>query len=332
MSLWILGALVALSGCGTGGSLAPGDDAGRPGSLARDAQTDVEVWDGAGPFDSGEPAPEARPDAGAVLGADAAVPDASVPDAAVPDAAVPDAAVPDAAVPDASWPDAAVPDASVPDASTPGCDGGGCASAVTRFRLPMQNDNNEYIRPIVVGFDHDPAESVFGLCADYEDRNVPYCYDGHKGSDFLLEGGFETMDNGSAEVYAAADGVVTLVHDGEYDRCRAVGLEVQCPGYAEIPPANRVEILHADGQVTRYLHLKKWSILVEQGDYVTCGQLLALVGSSGHSSTPHLHFAVRGVDGVQYDPFAGPLSQPASSWVEQDGPNGFPAPVCQGGL
>ena len=71
------------------------------------------------------------------------------------------------------------------------------------------------------------------------------------------------------------------------------------------------------------------SVLVDLGDEVECGAALALMGSSGNSSTPHLHFEVElPPDGATVDPYAGPESQPTSWWVEQDGPFALPGQSC----
>lgn len=60
-----------------------------------------------------------------------------------------------------------------------------------------------------------------------------------------------------------------------------------------------VEIRHANGLVTRYGHCKK--LLVEAGDLVTKGQVIATLGSSGRSTGPHLHFEVL-KEGVAINP------------------------------
>lgn len=58
-------------------------------------------------------------------------------------------------------------------------------------------------------------------------------------------------------------------------------------------PANLVRILHEDGSMAVYAHLAAASVYVRPGEVVAAGQPLALSGNSGHSSGPHLHFAVQ---------------------------------------
>ncbi len=62
--------------------------------------------------------------------------------------------------------------------------------------------------------------------------------------------------------------------------------------------SNYVIIRHGDGTYGEYLHLKQNGALVKLGDTVHAGQAIALSGNTGHSSRPHLHFAVfRVIDG-----------------------------------
>lgn len=85
----------------------------------------------------------------------------------------------------------------------------------------------------------------------------------HKGIDFAgKEGG---------EIIATASGVVSWA-DERY-------------GYGKL-----IEINHGDGLKTRYGHNK--SLLVNVGDVVTKGQVIARMGSTGRSTGPHVHYEI----------------------------------------
>lgn len=56
---------------------------------------------------------------------------------------------------------------------------------------------------------------------------------------------------------------------------------------------NFVRVLHDDGTMGVYLHLKQGSVSVREGQRVSVGSPLALSGNTGNSSGPHLHFVVQ---------------------------------------
>lgn len=62
---------------------------------------------------------------------------------------------------------------------------------------------------------------------------------------------------------------------------------------------NLVILKHPDGRISRYGHLQK--ILVVEGQQVDAGQKIALSGSTGKSTGPHLHFEIR-ENGAVVDP------------------------------
>jgi murein DD-endopeptidase MepM/ murein hydrolase activator NlpD len=94
----------------------------------------------------------------------------------------------------------------------------------------------------------------------------------HKGIDISSKEG--------SSILAIADGVVTWSGDRT--------------GYGKL-----VEINHGNGYVTRYGHNKK--NLVETGDMIKKGEAIALMGSTGRSTGPHVHVEVLH-DGKQVNP------------------------------
>lgn len=94
----------------------------------------------------------------------------------------------------------------------------------------------------------------------------------HEGTDFIADIG--------TPIFAAAGGVVVFADfHGQY-------------GYM-------IEIDHGNDFVTRYAHSSR--LLVKAGDVVQRGRKIALVGSTGRSTGPHLHFEVR-YKGVAQNP------------------------------
>ena len=123
-----------------------------------------------------------------------------------------------------------------------------------------------------------------GMLRDYKGGKFTYDLDtgGHDAID-LGTGQFAATDR-EVGIYAAAAGVVSSIHDGEYDRNT---------GFADpAPPANYVIVDHGNGWQTWYWHLRRDSVSVKVGDPVNAGDLLGWMGSSGFSTGPHVHFAV----------------------------------------
>jgi LysM repeat protein len=84
--------------------------------------------------------------------------------------------------------------------------------------------------------------------------------------------GIDLANSTGTPIVAAKEGRVTFSgwHDGGY-------------GYL-------VEISHADGSITRYGHNSR--LLVSQGQEVRQGEMISQMGSTGHSTGPHLHFEI----------------------------------------
>lgn len=142
--------------------------------------------------------------------------------------------------------------------------------SVLESLISTRNLNRQLVpggRPVIQGW----ISSYFGQRTDpFNGRTAQ-----HKGIDFAGPAG--------SQVVAVASGVVT------YSKDRF--------GYGKT-----VEINHGNGYVTRYAHNQR--TLVNPGDTVQKGQSIALIGSTGRSTGPHLHFEVlkngRAIDPMKF--------------------------------
>jgi len=119
-----------------------------------------------------------------------------------------------------------------------------------------------------------PVEGRLG--SGFAQRIDPFSGEGafHKGVDIGAPTG--------APVHATADGIV-------------VSAEPVTGGYGRL-----VIVDHGGGVQTYYAHLSK--ILVHPGQVLRRGELVGLVGSSGRTTAPHLHYEVR-VGGAPMNPY-----------------------------
>jgi murein DD-endopeptidase MepM/ murein hydrolase activator NlpD len=60
----------------------------------------------------------------------------------------------------------------------------------------------------------------------------------------------------------------------------------------DLEDGNYLLVLHEDGTLAMYGHLTHDGVLVERGEHVGVGQVIARSGHSGQSTAPHLHFEV----------------------------------------
>ena len=119
----------------------------------------------------------------------------------------------------------------------------------------------------------------------------------HAGIDiFTWPFAFHKMDNNHAEIVAAAPGTIINKFDGNFDR--------QC-GFGA-GNWNAVYVRHSDNSVAWYGHMKNGSLTAKiVGDSVAAGEKLGIVGSSGNSTGPHLHFELYNASNQLQDPFQG---------------------------
>ena len=118
-----------------------------------------------------------------------------------------------------------------------------------------------------------PCPGHYGISSPFGYRKDPFtgATSGHSGIDII---GNVTAINGAAACAAGNGTVIRVVNDGWGG------------GYG-----NNVLIYHGNGYSTLYAHLQRATVSV--GQTVTVGQQVGVVGSTGRSTGPHLHFEVR---------------------------------------
>ncbi len=90
-------------------------------------------------------------------------------------------------------------------------------------------------------------------------------------------------------VYAVADGIVSEVKDGIPENVPGATSRA-VPITLETVAGNHIMLNVGDGVYALYAHVQPGSIKVKVGDKIRRGQVLALLGNSGNSTEPHLHF------------------------------------------
>lgn len=163
-----------------------------------------------------------------------------------------------------------------------------CSASDLDFVWPMPGqDAHEWVINNYVDLDtsDDSKRDYMG-----NTNNNARTYDNHRGIDIDVPT-FRAMD-ADFPITAAAAGTVVATAEHNFDR------NTTCTG-----SWNFVKVEHDNGFVAYYGHLKQNSVAVEVGDRVTAGEILGVVGSSGCSSAPHLHFEVHDCGGQVVDPF-----------------------------
>jgi murein DD-endopeptidase len=94
-----------------------------------------------------------------------------------------------------------------------------------------------------------------------------------------------------AEIHAATNGSVVDLRDGIPENDPTSDKKA-IPITVESAPGNYIIVDIGNGYYTFYAHLQPHSIRIKIGDRVRVGQVLARLGNSGNSDSPHLHFHI----------------------------------------
>lgn len=190
------------------------------------------------------------------------------------------------------------------------------AMMTTSFIWPVEQTNglNDYGVHFMANF-VDQNSAYPNQITDYNCGTRSYdLTDGynHSGIDICLwPFQWYKMDSSQVKIIAAAGGTITGKDDGHVDH--------NCGGNIT-DDWNAVYIEHADGSTAWYGHMKNGSLTSKTvGQTVVAGEYLGLVGSSGFSSGPHLHFEVYDANNNLIDPFSGSCNtlNSTSWWASQ---------------
>ncbi len=151
-------------------------------------------------------------------------------------------------------------------------------------RIIRENARSEYIGDLELGTFLWPCPGYYTITSGYGSRWGTMHY------------GIDISGSGimGADITAANSGYVLTVYNGcthNYGKSSSCG----CGGGF----GNYCIIDHGGGYVTLYAHATK--ITVSEGDYVSTGDVIGTVGSTGYSTGAHLHFEIR-VDGERLNP------------------------------
>jgi hypothetical protein len=140
-----------------------------------------------------------------------------------------------------------------------------CRMAYTLGRVNATHEDVTYVLPYALEGSHPVGQPYFGQFSHQERHALDF-----------------TMPEGTP-IRAARAGVVCDVvqefsEGGTDESFRKKG--------------NVIRVMHTDGTLATYAHLKKDGALVAVGEKVSAGQRIGLSGNKGFSSGPHLHFEV----------------------------------------
>lgn len=148
--------------------------------------------------------------------------------------------------------------------------GNGCCAPSAHRSARLANDGNRLVKP-----------ETFAIDWVRLDGNRLFSGDGSDPADHFAFG---------AEVLAVADGTVVFVRDGMPEQAPfmpATGI-ARSLDFA----GNQVVLQMAPGVFAIYAHFQPGTLRVQEGQAVAKGQVLGLLGNTGNSFAPHLHFQV----------------------------------------
>ena len=148
------------------------------------------------------------------------------------------------------------------------------------FSTNMHTGDSKYFLPFKAGESYDVTQGETGTFSHF--------------GDFLYSVDFGLLEG--TEFTAMRDGKVVFVKEDSNEGG---------PDRSFTDKANFIWVLHNDGSIGRYVHLKQNGALVNVGDKIKAKDVIGLSGNTGFTSGPHLHVQVvlpKGFDGEEKIP------------------------------
>lgn len=203
--------------------------------------------------------------------------------------------------------------------------------------LPLTNTTPiSFIWPVQLAPDRQNDYFSFWSVTQLTDNNLAYnnrldygCQDRTYDSSIYNHGGtdivpwpfpWNQLEENGVQIIAAADGVIIYKYDDDVNDHNCLVTDT-----INISLGNYIVIEHPNGMTSWYAHMKHNSLTTKDaGMSVQAGEFLGIVGSSGFTTGPHVHFEVHDGDNIfapTLDPFAGPCNtlnpDTGSLWADQ---------------
>jgi hypothetical protein len=174
----------------------------------------------------------------------------------------------------------------------------------TEYSFPLPVDGEWFVLPDKTGHHRTRHFAAYAVDLVIMEAGKRYRRSGRRLEDYYCWG---------KPILAQADGIVIRAKDGNPDAI------VGQPGAFDC--ANFAAVYYGGGVCGIYVHLQQSSLKVKVGQRVSKGDVLALVGNSGASGEPHLHFTMTDMSSFSVRGLFSFQLKQGQNWVDVSGQN-----------
>ena len=174
----------------------------------------------------------------------------------------------------------------------------------TEYSFPLPVDGEWFVLPDETGHHRTRYFAAYAFDLVITEAGKRYRGSGRRLEDYYCWG---------KPILAQADGIVIRAEDGNPDAM------VGEPGGFD--RANSVAVYYGGGVGGVYVHLQQSSLKVKVGQRVSKGDVLALIGNSGASGEPHLHFTMMDMSSFSVRGLFSFQLKKGQNWIDVSGQN-----------